>query len=93
MRYCILVLLAACSLKDKPPPPRPDLIETVRDFADRCEACNNDKACVHGIRDEWDGVKRDVMQHGLTGEQKRQFDAERMRFGMCGDAAGLTIWN
>jgi len=93
MRFCILLVFAACSFKDKPPPPRPELIDTVRDFADRCGECNNDKACVHGVRDEWDAVKRDVQQHGLTGEQKQAFDAELTRFKLCGDAAGLTIWN
>lgn len=86
-----LVILTACEKKSAPTP-RPEMIDTVRDFADRTCACETDKECVRAIRDEWDGVRRDVLNHGLTGDQLATFDQELGRFRACGDAAGLTIW-
>ncbi len=86
------IALAACD-ESKPPPPRPQLIETLRDFADRTCACGTDKDCVREIRDtEWEPNKRDTLRHGLTGDDKAAYDAELARFRACGDAAGLTIW-
>ncbi len=88
----LIVLLGACSTKDKPPPPRPELIDVVRDLADRACACGTSRACVSPVRDEWDAQKRDLQNHGLTGDDKAAFDTELARFRACGDAAGLTIW-
>jgi len=86
----VLVLLGCGS--EKPPPPRPELIETVRGFADRVCECGTDRSCVEPIRAEWDEVKRDVLKHGLTGPQLDEYTAELNRLRLCGDAAGLTIW-
>lgn len=87
-----LLVTVACDSKKSAPPPRPELIETLRDFADRACACETDKECVRALRDEWDTVRADVLNHGLTGEELSAYNAELNRFRMCGDAAGLTIW-
>jgi hypothetical protein len=92
MRFVVLLLLIGACDKKSAPKPRPELIETMRDFADRTCGCDNDKECVRAIREEWDGVRQDVLNHGLTGEQFAAYDAEFKRFGGCADAAGLTIW-
>ncbi|MGE0402240.1 MAG: hypothetical protein AB7T06_36395 [Kofleriaceae bacterium] len=87
-----LLLLASACEKKTTRPPRPELIETLRDFADRTCACETDKECVRAIRDEWDTVRADVLDHGLTGADLSAYNAELDRFRLCGDAAGLTIW-
>lgn len=95
MRVALAVLalaaIGACEKKSAPKP-RPELIETLRDFADRTCACETDKECVRAVRDEWDAVRADVLDHGLTGDDLNAYNAELHRFRMCGDAAGLTIW-
>jgi hypothetical protein len=88
----IVIALAACGGKKAAPTPRPELIETVRAMADRVCACETDKDCVREIRTEWDAQKQDLMNHGLAGEQRAQFEAELMRVRQCGDAGGLTFW-
>jgi len=88
----VLVMLAACGGKKAAPVPRPELVETVRAMADRVCACGTDKDCIREVRDEWDAEKQDLMNHGLTGEPRAQFDAELQRVRACGDAGGLTFW-
>lgn len=91
-RTVLLVVLGACSRKKAPPPPRPELIETIRSLADRVCACETDKDCVRAVRDEWDAGKQDLMNHGLLGEDRVQFDTELNRMRACGDGGGLTFW-
>jgi hypothetical protein len=86
------LLLIACGKASTRAPPRPEVIDVVRDLADRACGCNNDKECVRAIRDEWEPQKFDLQRHGLTGADKATFESELMRLRMCGDAAGLTIW-
>jgi len=88
----VALALAACGGKKAPPTPRPELIETVQVLGERVCACETDKECVRAIRDEWDAQKADLMNNGLTGEQKAAFDAELLHVRACGDAAGLTFW-
>ena len=87
----LLLLLAACDGKAKRPP-RPELVETVRDLADRACACGTDKDCLHEVRDEWDPQKHDLQAHGLTGDEAAAFDAEVDRMRGCGDGGGVTFW-
>ena len=87
-----LLVVAACSHKSKPPPPRPELIETMRSFADRVCACGTDRDCVKPIRDEFDAQKADLLDNHLTGDDQAKLDAELLRLRGCGDGAGLTIW-
>lgn len=90
--FALGLYAAGCATKRKPPPPRPELIEVVRAFADRACACGTDRDCVQPIRDEFDTQKADLLANGLTGDAKARFDSELSRLRMCGDAAGLTIW-
>lgn len=88
-----LVVVAACKGGAPAAAPRPELIDTIRDLADRTCACGTDKACVRAIRDdEWEPNKQDLQRHGLTGDDRAAYDAELLRLRACGDAAGLTIW-
>jgi uncharacterized protein YcfL len=66
----LLVLLVACSSKKPAAQARPELLETVTVLADRVCACETDKECIRAIREEWDAQKVDLMNHGLTGDQK-----------------------
>jgi hypothetical protein len=61
-------------------------------MADRVCACETDKDCLREIRTEWDAQKADLMNHGLAGEQRAQFESELSRVRSCGDAGGLTFW-
>jgi hypothetical protein len=88
----IVIALAACGGKKTAPTPRPELIETMRDMADRVCACETDKDCVREIRTEWDAQKADLMNHGLVGEQRAEFETELHRVRSCGDGGGLTFW-
>lgn len=92
----LLILLVACG-SSKPAKPDVDpkrAIESVTSWADRCLACNNDKECVRGLRDDYDKYKRGLFKSREVYAQADQqaFDAQFQRFAMCGDAAGLTIW-
>ena len=92
----LLLLLVACG-SSAPPKPEVDAqraTDTVRSYADRCAACNNDKACVQPIRDEWDTYKRAIMKSRelYTPTEQVAFDEKFTKFAMCGDASGLTIW-
>jgi hypothetical protein len=86
------LFLAACSSGDKPPPPRPELIDTVRGLADTACECGTDKECLRAVRVEFDAQKADLKRHGLTGEDKQTYDAELLRLRSCGDAGGVTMW-
>ncbi len=88
----LVFALAACGGKKAAPTPRPELIESMRDIAERVCACETDKDCVREVRNDWDAQKVDLMNNGLTGEQRAQFDAELQRARLCGDGGGLTFW-
>ncbi len=86
-----LLVVTACS-SAKPPPPRPELIEVIRPLADQACECGTDKDCLRAVRVQFDAVKVDLANHGLTGEDKQAYDAELLRLRSCGDAGGVTIW-
>ncbi len=86
-----LLVIAACS-SEKPPPPRPELIEVIRPLADQACECGTDKECLRAVRVQFDAVKADLKNHGLTGEDKQTYDAELSRLRLCGDGGGVTIW-
>ena len=96
MKTLLLLALVACSAaKKQPPPAAGPLIDTMKLFADRACTCETDKDCLHGVRDEYDAQKDQLLGNGarLTGDDKAKFDAELQRLHMCGDAGGLTFWD
>jgi hypothetical protein len=93
MRYAVLLaLVVACGDKKPAAQPRLELLETITVLAGRVCECGTDKECIRAIREEWDAQKADIMNHGLTGDEKATFDAELLRMRACGDAGGLTFW-
>jgi hypothetical protein len=97
VRALLLLALVACSSakKQQPPPAAGPLIDTMKVFADRACACETDKDCLHGVRDEYDAQKDQLLGNGarLSGDDKAKFDAEHGRLQGCGDAGGLTFWD
>ncbi len=91
-----LLLLAACgkSAPPGPPPAAAPLIDEMKDFADRCDACKAERDCLHAVRDEFDQAKPALLANGarLAGDDKAAFDAQVMRLRVCGDGGGLTFW-
>ena len=96
-----LALAVVCSLWGcKEPPPKltmapADVISAVRDFADRGCACSTDKECFREVRDEWDAAKRELVKNAgqLTGDDAAAYAEERNRLGLCGDGAGLAVFD
>lgn len=90
------VLLAACKGSSAKMTMTPaDVIGAVRDYADRGCACGTDKECFHAIRDEWEENRKSLLYNAnlMTGADRDAYNAERLRFGLCGDAAGLTVFD
>ena len=96
MKRVLLLALVACSKKTAPaPPPDPaPLVAHIKDFAERCDACKSDRDCLHALRDEFDGVKNQLLADGarIVGDDKATFDAELLHLRQCGDGGGLTFW-
>jgi hypothetical protein len=91
-----LALLIGC----KEPPQKmtmapEDVIAAIRDFAERGCACDTDKECFREVRDEWDAAKRELVKnaHLMTGDDRQAYEAERLKFGLCGDGAGLAVFD
>ena len=91
----VLALLTGCESKPKLTMTVEEIVAAVRDYADRGCACETDKECFREVRDEWDGAKRAIVRNAnlLTGADRDAYLEERKRFGACGDAAGLTVWD
>ena len=96
MRALLLIALVAC---DSGKPAKPDIdatraIETLKSYAERCLACNNEKACAQALRDEYDPYKRRLFKsrESYTPAEQNGFDYHFGQFAQCGDAAGVTIW-
>jgi hypothetical protein len=91
----IVGLSAGCESKPKLTMTAEAIISAVRDYADRGCACETDKECFREVRDDWDAGKRELVKNAnlLTGADRDAYVEERKRFGLCGDAAGLTVWD
>lgn len=90
------LLVAACKSSSPKMTMTPDqVIGAMRDYADRGCACGTDKECFHAIRDEWESSRGDILFNAklLTGDDKAAYAAERQRFGLCGDGAGLAVFD
>ena len=86
---------AGCEAKPKLTMTPEAIISALRDYADRGCACETDKECFREVRDDWDAGKRELVKNAnlLTGADRDAYVEERKRFGLCGDAAGLTVWD
>jgi hypothetical protein len=94
-RWLVLALLVGCTDKPKMTMTAEQVISAVRDFADRGCVCETDKECFQAIRDEWDAAKRDLVKNAnlLTGADRDAYQAEHTRFALCGDRAGLAVFD
>jgi hypothetical protein len=97
-RYLLVVALAAASCKEPPPKmtmTAEQVVSAITDFADRGCACEADKECFRVVRDEWDAAKRELVKNArlLTGDDRDAYEAARKRFGLCGDGAGLAVFD
>lgn len=70
-------------------------INAIRDLADRGCECGTDKECFREIRNEWEQTRDQILHNArlLKGADKEAYDAARLRFGMCGDGAGLAVFD
>ncbi|HTL38346.1 MAG TPA: hypothetical protein VL326_34685 [Kofleriaceae bacterium] len=91
-----LVVLAGCNRSKPKMTMKPEeVIEAIRDLADRGCECGTDKECFRAVRDEWEQTRKTLLFNAnlLEPDDKKAYDVERGRFGMCGDAAGLTVFD
>jgi hypothetical protein len=67
----------------------------MKDYAERGCKFQDDKEGFRTIRDEWDAAKPELVKNAklLTGDFKAQYDEARNRFGLCGDGAGLAVFD
>jgi hypothetical protein len=94
------LLIAAVLLACKDEPPKltmapEEVVGAIEDYAERGCLCETDKECFRAIRDEWDAAKRELVKNArlLAGDDKAAYDAARHRFGLCGDGAGLAVFD
>ena len=97
-RLVLLACLVLAACKSSPPKMTmtPDqVLGAMRDYADRGCECGTDKECFRAIRDEWEASRGDILFNAklLKADDRATYDAERQRFGLCGDAAGLTVFD
>ena len=95
-----IALFVAVLFGCKEPPPTmtmsaEEILGAITDYADRGCACETDKECFRAVRDEWDAAKRELVKNArlLTGDDKAAYDEARLRFGLCGDGAGLAVFD
>jgi hypothetical protein len=97
---CVVGSLVGGVVGCKEPPPKQTMtaeqvITAITDFADRGCVCETDKECFREVRDEWDAAKREIVKNArlLTGDDAQAYEAARMKFGHCGDGAGLAVFD
>jgi hypothetical protein len=96
MKWALLaVLVAGCGSRPKMTMKPEDVIDAIRDLADRGCECGTDKECFREIRTEWEQTREQILFNAklMQGDDKKAYDAERSRFGLCGDAAGLAVFD
>ncbi|HUS29532.1 MAG TPA: hypothetical protein VMZ53_13560 [Kofleriaceae bacterium] len=95
-RLVVLALLVACKGDAPKPTMTPEqVISAVRDLADRGCECGTDKECFRDVRTEWEQTRREILSNAklLKDADLDAYNAERKRFGACGDAAGLAVFD
>jgi hypothetical protein len=92
----IAVLVTGCkSMETKMTMTPEQVISAIRDLADRGCECGTDKECFREIRTEWEQARGQILFNAklLKGADLDAYTAERNRFGMCGDGAGLAVFD
>jgi hypothetical protein len=98
MRPVLAAALALAACKDAKPKASmtpTQVIAALEDFADRGCACGADKECFRAVRDEWDAAKPALVANAalLTGDDKTAWDNVHMKFALCGEGAGLAVFD
>jgi hypothetical protein len=72
-----------------------EVVTAIEDFMARGCVCETDKECFRAVRDEWDAAKQEIVKNArlLTGDDKAAYDTARTKFGLCGDGAGLAVFD
>ena len=92
----IALVVLGCKGSDPKPSMTPQqVIDAMTDLADRGCECGTDKECFHAIRDEWEQSRKSILYNAalLKGADLDAYNAQHKRFGLCGDAAGLTVFD
>jgi hypothetical protein len=98
MRAALVVVLLAAGC-DQPKPKMTmtaeEVVSAITDYADRGCACETDKECFREVRDEWDAAKQELVKNAklLAGDDRAAYEEQRKRFGLCGDGAGLAVFD
>jgi hypothetical protein len=98
MRAALVVVLLAAGC-DQPKPKMTmtaeEVVSAITDYADRGCACETDKECFREVRDEWDSAKQELVKNAklLAGDDRAAYEEQRKRFGLCGDGAGLAVFD
>jgi hypothetical protein len=90
--------LALVGCEDRPPAmtmAADEVVDAITDYSERGCACETDKECFRTVRDEWDTAKREIVKNArlLTGDDRTAYEDARLRFGLCGDGAGLAVFD
>jgi hypothetical protein len=95
-RLGVIALLAVgCKGTPKANMTPQQVIDAITDFADRGCACGQDKECFRAIRTEWEQSRAPILYNAalLKGDDEKSYLEQRSRFGLCGDAAGLAVFD
>lgn len=98
MRAALVVVLLAAGC-DQPKPKMTmtaeEVVSAITDYADRGCACETDKECFREVRDEWDSAKQELVKNAklLARDDRTAYEEQRKRFGLCGDGAGLAVFD
>ena len=90
-----LFALGCHGISPKPTMTPEQVISAIKDLADRGCDCGTDKECFREIRTEWEQSRDQILYNAklLKGADLDAYRAERQRFGLCGDAAGLAVFD
>ena len=90
-----LLFVIGCHKEPKMNMTPQQVIDAITDFADRGCACGQDKDCFRAIRTEWEQSRAPILYNAalLKGDDQKSYLEQRSRFGLCGDAAGLAVFD
>ena len=94
--FLIAIVVAGCKGSEPKMTMTPEeVISAIRDLADRGCECGTDKECFREVRNEWEQTRRQILYNArlLKGADLDTYIEEHKRFGLCGDAAGLAVFD